>query len=249
MKKFERELAALHERLVRMGDVTESMVELAIGQIEHPRDNVHQAVIAREKQLDQMQVDIDGEAVRQLTVYSPVAADLRYLLTVMHVNTSLERIGDQAVNLCEDVQLLATNGGSGGSVGHHGRPLPKLQQMAGLVRTMVRETLDAFSGKDTSAAQRVRESDDLVDSLNDRIVREVLSDEVARELIKNPQALAGSLAQILLARSLERIADQSVNIAEDVIYMIKGSDVRHEEETAHRTDEAPATDTPDEKTT
>src|SRR5829696_7364545 len=99
MKKFDQELASLRSRVVEMGHLAQSMVEMAIAAMTD-LDAVYKQVLANEDRLDQMELDIDHEAVRLLTVYSPVATDLRFVLSVSHVNNALERIGDQAVGLC-----------------------------------------------------------------------------------------------------------------------------------------------------
>jgi len=225
MKKFAKELTALQDQLFEMGHLAESMVAMATSQLlSKSAGDVFDAVMGRERRLDKMQLDIDHEAVRMLTVYGPVATDLRYLLTVMHVNSALERMGDQAVNLCEDLQLLTARPDA--------VPKPVLGQMARIVNEMVRGALDAVVGKNARIAEHVMTRDDLVDSMNDQVVRELLSDEVVREVLRGPKDIAGALAQILVARSMERIGDQAVNICEDVIYMVKGADVRHAEEMA-----------------
>ncbi len=224
MKKFEQELAALRTRIVDMGTLSRSMVDMAISALGRPVEDVYQKVLADEEQLDQMQLDIDREAIRLLTVYGPVANDLRFVLMVARINSELERIGDQAVNMCEDLQLMATKTKSS--------PLPEIHKMAKLVSGMVRDSMAAFVQEDVRKADEVLSTDDVVDALNDQIVRELLSDQVVRSAISSeqgPSHISDALGLILLSRSLERIADQATNICEEVIYMVKGADVRHKQ--------------------
>ena len=221
MKKFDEELAVLHKQLVDMGTLAEDMLTTATQSLNTGSDNAFEAVADSERTMDQMQLDIDQEVVRLLTVYGPVATDLRYLLTVSKVTSGLERIGDQAVNICEAMQLMVDKGSSSTQ--------PQLPHMAQLVQTMLRQSLDAYINKDTKSSESIMGQDDVIDSLNDQIARELLSDDIVREAIKAPQDIANIMAQILIARSLERIADQACNICEEVFYLVKGDDVRHSE--------------------
>lgn len=218
MKRFEQELEALRDRVAGMGHLAQGMVRMALSAMTD-LPAVYKKVLEAEDQLDQMQLAIDHEAVRLLTVYSPVAADLRFVLSVSHVNQALERIGDQAVGLCHNLDFAHRHADA--SV------LPKLQQMGEMVQVMVRDALLAFIGKDAALARATMAQDDLVDSLNDQVLRETLSDDVVRRAITGPRDVAGALTQILMARSLERMADQATNICEEVIYMVQGDDVRH----------------------
>ena len=152
-------------------------------------------------------------------MYSPVAGDLRCVLTVSHVNTQLERIGDQAVNLCEYLQLTASKA--------RGTPLPKLREMARLVCNMMHNATAAYFEHDPDKAKATLAHDDLVDAMKDQITQELLSDEVAREVITGSKDIAEAMGQILIARSLERIADHATNICEEVFYMVRGDDIRH----------------------
>jgi phosphate transport system protein len=222
MKKFEHELASLRKRIVDMGTLARQMVDSAIEALDHPDTDVYQKVLVAEEQLDQMQLDIDREAIRLLTVYSPVANDLRFVLMVARINSELERIGDHAVNMCEDLQLIAGKTKSS--------PLPEVHKMSKLVSGMVRDSLAAFVQEDIKKAEEVLATDDVVDALNDQIVRELLSDQIVRHAIsadEGPADITDRLGLILLSRSLERIADQATNVCEEVIYMVKGADVRH----------------------
>lgn len=219
MKKFDQELLALQKRLVEMGERTESMVAAASRALSEPELDVEKEIHKSEDKLDQMQIDIDEEVVRLLTVYTPVATDLRYALTVSHVTSSLERIGDQAVNIYEAIQLMSDRSDA--------TPLPELFQMADIVKDMLHDAIAAYVDKNATQVEQTIGHDDLVDSLNDQVVRELLNDDVVREVLSGPKDIAGALAQILIARSMERIADQACNICEEVYYLVRGDDIRH----------------------
>jgi len=225
MQKMNHDLSVLRRRLLEMGDLAERMVGSATKALAEPHNQeLFDRVRSDEQQLDQMQVDIDHEAVRLLTIYSPVAHDLRFVLSVTRINSELERIGDHCMNMCEAIGLMTSK--------VSGTPLPEINKMTRLVGTMVHDALDAFSRNDSHKARATMNTDDLVDTLNDQIIHELLSDEVVREAISMPKDITGALSQLLLARSLERIADQACNICEEIVYMVKGADIRHEHEPA-----------------
>lgn len=219
MKKFDSELEALNRRLEEMARVSKSMLELAVSAIKDPTKDVHAEIEESEAKLDEMQTEIDQAAVRLLAVYGPVAADLRYILVVTHVTAQLERIGDQVVNVFESLHLMQPTSDHAA--------LPELRKMAALVCEMLEDALHAFFRKDADKAETTRAHDDLVDALNAQIVRKLLSDDVLRQVLKGTEDIADALAQILIARHLERIADQAVNVCKEVVYMVRGDDVRH----------------------
>ena len=219
MKKFDLELAALQKTLVKMGERAEQIVELATQALKTNSGDIEKEVYKAEDKLDQMQIQIDQEVVRLLTVYTPVATDLRYVLTVSHVTSSLERIGDQAVNICEAIRLMQDRSNS--------PPQPRVLQMAELIKEMLNKAMAAYISKDASQVEQTIGQDDLIDSLNDQVVRELLSDEVVKEALIGPRDIASALSQILIARAMERIADQACNICEEVYYLVRGDDIRH----------------------
>jgi phosphate transport system protein len=216
-KKLDRELATLKEKLVTMGDLAQSMFQDAMQALVDRDEKLIKSVFRKEEQLDQYQVDIDDEAIRSLATFGPVALDLRFLLMVARINTELERIGDQACNMCEEVQLLLNEPPL--------KPLVDLPRMADTASRMVRQSLEAFTELSTLKAFQVIRADDEVDALNNQLFRELLT-----YMLGDPKTVTRCVALILTARSLERIADHATNIAEEVIFLVKGEDVRHQEE-------------------
>ncbi|OHB75686.1 MAG: phosphate transport system regulatory protein PhoU [Planctomycetes bacterium RBG_16_64_10] len=222
MKKFEQELVGLRRRVAEMGSLSETMVVGATNVIFDPHNQaLFEKLSQDESRLDLMQLEIDRDATRMMTIYSPVASDLRFLLAVTRIDTELERIGDHVIDVCEAVQLMASKTET--------VPLPELRKMANLVKGMVSDSVSAFVQGDIRKAQATIAYDDMVDVVNDQILGELLDDHVVREVLVSDRNIAGALAQLLIARSLERIGDQAVNIGEEVVYMVKGLDIRHRE--------------------
>jgi phosphate transport system protein len=214
MKKFEQELENLKRRVVEMGHTTEEMVALSTSALVDRDQTAIERVLAHEATLDRFQLEIDGEAVRLITIYTPIARDLRFLLMVARINAELERIGDQAVNNCEYVQTLSTSPPG---------PLSDITQMAEITLGMVHDALEAFDQEDTEKARTVLKNDDDVD----RLYNETFSDLLA-DTSDDADRLSRSMNLILVARSLERIADHATNICEEVIYMVNSEDIRHQ---------------------
>lgn len=215
MRKFELELENLKGRLLEMGHVAERMVARASEALVQRDRKIVADVLAGEESLDRFQVDIDGEAVRLITVYTPTAKDLRFLLMVVRINTEIERIGDQAVNNCEYVEMFLSNPPA--------RPLHDLSRMTDIACEMVHGALAAFASEDVEMARKVVALDDQVDALN----RQTFTDLLA-ESADDPDTVKRSMSLILLARSLERIADHAENICEEVVFLVKGEDIRHQ---------------------
>jgi phosphate transport system protein len=220
MKKFDNELNALNAQLAAMGDLTKQMVRLACHAVKDRSRDVYDEALVMERKVDLMQLAIDKEAVRMLTVYSPVATDLRYLLVGMHVTSQLERIGDQVMNVCESLRMMRS-----AAVQHP--TVETLERMATMVPEVVDEALDAYFSKDAEKAIATRTRDDVIDALNDQVMRDLLTDQVLKDVLSGAENIGEAVAQILISRQLERIADQATNICKEVVYMVRGDDVRH----------------------
>jgi phosphate transport system protein len=220
MKKFDSEVTGVQRRLREMGDLARSMVSLAAAAVKDRTRDVGPEMSQAESRLNKMQTEIDQEAIRMLTVYGPVAKDLRYILVCTHITAKFERMGDQSVNVCQAMQLMHTDPATHPMMG-------TVCKMADLVCEMVDDALDAYFAQNVEKAIATRARDDVMDSLNDQVMRELLTDEVLRQVLAGATDIGEAVAQILIARYLERIADQATNICKEVVYMVKGSDVRH----------------------
>ncbi len=220
MKKFEDDLDVLHGKLSQMAVLTQSMVKLATDAVQDRTKDVGDELAASEKRLDQMQIDIDHDAVRLLTVYGPVAKSLRDLLVITHVTAQLERMGDQCLNVLEAVRLMSSDP-------LKNRVRPVVGKLAILVGELVDDALDAYFRKDAEKARATRTRDDMADALNDQVMKEIFTDDVLREVLEGARDIADAVAQVLIGRHLERIADQATNICKEVVYLVEGHDVRH----------------------
>jgi len=214
MKKFEEELATLKRRIGDMGALAESMVAAASDALINAERTAVEQVRASEPKLDRFQIEIDREAIRLVTVYSPVAKDLRFLLMMLRINSELERIGDQAVDNCKYVESVPA------------RPSPVavrvLSKMSVMTLRMVHEALRAFEHEDIDQAQTIIGLDDQVDAMNAETCRQLLEHRTT-----DPDIVTRGIGLILAAQSLERIADHATNICEEVFYLVEGEDIRH----------------------
>lgn len=214
-RKFDEDLAALKNKVVAMGQLAQAMIQTSMKSLVDRNAALIQTVLEYEDKLDRFQIEIDNEAIRLMAIQAPVALDLRFILMVARINTELERIGDLCVNLCESIQLLLTEPPL--------KPLVDLPKMADISGRMVENSLQAFLDASTEKALQVIKVDDEVDALNDQIFRELLT-----YMLSNPTNITRALSLILMARNLERIADHATNVAEEVVYLVKGEDIRHQ---------------------
>jgi phosphate transport system protein len=210
---FETELHALRDRLLAMGSLAETMIHKGIKALVDRDAALVQAVLAHEEEMDLLCIEIDDRCFTQLALRQPMASDLRFLVGGIKINSDLERIGDQAVSIALRARSLINQPLL--------KPLIDIPRMTSIVQEMVRYSLDAFVGRDPELARNVIDRDDEVDSLRDQIFRELLT-----YMMGDPATIPRALDLILVSRNLERIADHATNIAEDVIYIVRGEDVR-----------------------
>lgn len=220
-RHFDKELVLLNEKLIRMAALAEEMIRISVKVLVFREASPIEEVNRREKDVNNLQVEIDEDIVALIARMQPVATDLRFLIAASKINGELERIADQAINICENTVFLLKF--------PQLKPLVDMPIMADIVQRMVRDSLDAYVQRDTVKAQEVLNSDDKVDAFKDQIFRELLT-----YMMSDPQTIQRALSLILIARNLERIADHSTNISEEVIYMVQGRDVRHHHEEKQR---------------
>ena len=217
MRHFSIELDELNEKLLQMGGLVESAIHRSVRSlIEQDRD-LAEEVIRDEPEINRIEMEIDGLATRLLALRQPVARDLRLLTAALKINTDLERIGDLAVHVAERSLSLM----------HHPlvKPMTDIPKMASLVQSMLLKCLDAFVQGDAELARSVLVSDDEVDKLRDAVYAELLD-----IMQRDPAVLTAAIDLLFIARNLERIGDHATNIAEDVVFLVKGVDVRHRAE-------------------
>ncbi len=215
VRHIDSELQDLKDLALQMGGNVEKAFECACLTITSRDPKCFDELVKHEAKINDMQIRMDEACVNILAKQAPVARDLRLVIAITKINTDLERMGDQSTNISLNARDLYA------AWPHTALPV-EIQQMMGDVRSMVRLVLDSFSKRDVEAANRVLEMDDRVDGLKDRMF------ETMKEQMKsNPDQVEIGLAFIMIAKNLERMADHATNIAEEVIYLATGNDVRH----------------------
>lgn len=213
--RFHQGLGDLKQKLLTMGGMAEQAVERAVLAFQNRDISVCELVLRDEAHINAAEREVDEIAVDLLAMQQPMAVDLRFIVACIKINSDLERVGDQAVNIAERVMDMV-----------HG-PRAELNvdipRMAALSINMVRDALNAFLTADAELARSVLERDDLVDNMN----REIF-EATDLSITQNPETHRDALDTMIVARNLERVADHATNIAEDVIFWVRGADVRHQ---------------------
>jgi len=211
---FTREIDNLKRKILSLSAVVEEQVRQAAKAVQERDAQLAKEVISGDIDIDEAEVEIEEDCLKILALYQPVAGDLRFLVAVLKINNDLERIGDLAVNIARKAAALASQ-----------LPMTVPFDLAAMVertQAMLRDSLDALVNLDTSLANRVCASDDEVDKMK-RAARLKIEEMIKIE----PDRVAYLLKLLAAARNMERIADLTTNIAEDVIYMVDGKIVRH----------------------
>jgi phosphate transport system protein len=206
----------LRKQILIMGGLAEQMIHEMSAVLLERKTELQSRIREREEEMDRLQKAIDDETLRLISVYTPVAGDLRLLLMTTRINGELERIGDQTLNIMKAFQILLEDQALKLTV--------DMPRMAELALSMVHDALDAFVERSEEQARAVIAKDDVVDALNDEISQRLL-----REMRSDPENVIQQLGLILVSRAFERIADHAVNIAEDTVYVLKGEDIRHQD--------------------
>jgi phosphate transport system protein len=212
--RFHQGLDDLKQKLLAMGGMAEQAVERAVRAYQSRDLSLCEVVLRDESKINAAERDVDEMSIDLLAMQQPMAIDLRFIVACIKINADLERVGDQAVNIAERVMDLLTRPDPGLNV--------DIPRMAQLSISMVRDALNAFLAADVAMAQSVLERDDLVDNMN----REIF-EAVDAGIAKPGQDHRNLLDTMIVARNLERVADHATNIAEDVIFWVRGADVRH----------------------
>ena len=217
MRHFTQELEELNQHLLQMGGLVEATIHRSVRSLVDRDQSLAEQVLQDEARINRMEIEIDSLTTRLLARQQPVAKDLRFLTAAMKINTDLERMGDLAVNIAERaISLLAQP---------PLKPMIDIPRMAGLVESMLLNSLDAFVNADEAKARSVLMADDEVDHLRDAVYSELVE-----YMQREPTAVRAAVDLIFVARNLERIGDHATNIAEDVVFFVKGVDVRHHAE-------------------
>ena len=214
---FDQELTALKDMLLRMSSLSEQGVAQSLKALVQRDSALAKRVDSDDTELDQLQMEIDERCIQLIALRQPKARDLRFLVMTMKIASDLERIGDQAVNIAHRTEELNREALL--------KPLIDVPRMADIARGMIRETLDAFVYAKPELARQVIARDDEVDKINRQLHRELTS-----FMIEDPHTITRCLNLMSVAHNLERIGDHATNIAEEVVYLYEGRDIRHQRE-------------------
>ena len=218
MLHFREELEELQSKLLEMGGLVEAAIHNSVLALVERDEDKAKDVMWNEALVNQKEIEIDELATRMLALFQPMARDLRFITAVIKINNDLERMGDLAVNITERALTLMREPAV--------KPLIDIPRIADLAESMVHRALDAFAKHDADMARDVLLSDDAVDRLRDAVYDELLS-----FMQEERSTINRAVSLMFIAQNLERIADHSTNIAEDVLFAVKGIDVRHHAET------------------
>jgi len=219
---FDQDLGALKDKLITMGGLAEAAVRRSMTALTERKDTLARDAKERDEVLDELEIEIDEMAV-SLLAKAPLASDLRLVTVAMKISQNLERVGDEATTIARralevnaEVQL---------------KPYVDIPKMADTALEMLKEALDAFVTRDPGRARAVIPRDKEVDSLNKQLHR-----ELASFMVEQPATISRCLNLMVITKALERIADHATNIAEEVVYVYEGRDIRHTGAGQHRAD-------------
>lgn len=213
-RHYDEDLRTLRNHILEMGGLVEKQLAEAMEALVERDSAAAAGIIERDKAVNRMDVEMDEICLRLLALHQPAARDLRLITTAMKITTDLERAGDMAENICERAIELAAEPLL--------KPLIDLPRMANIAFGMLRRSLDAFVREDVDLALRVCREDDDVDALTEQLFRELSS-----YMAEDPRTITRALRLMFVSKYLERVADHATNIAEMVVFMVKGKSIRH----------------------
>lgn len=217
-RHFHEQLQQLKETMLKMAAAVETSIVKAIDALIERDDRLADEVIAMDERINNLELLIDEQCLKLLATQQPMAIDLRFITSALKINNDLERMGDHAVNIAEITKLLNQQ--------ELLKPLIDIPRMAQLAQSMVKDSLDSFINGDVEKARAVCVRDDEVDQLNDQLFRELLT-----YMLSDNKTITRALDLILVSRNLERIADLSTNISEEVIFIYKAQMIKHRVDT------------------
>jgi phosphate transport system protein len=213
-RHFHEDLARLRTRLLEMSSMAEALVERAMEALAERDPEKAAAVVAGDRELDAVELEIDEACLNLLALQQPMARDLRFITMAMKISNDLERVGDHAVNIAQAVEHTAGQ--------RRIARLPEIDEMATIARSMLADSLDHFMRSDADGAREVCARDDRVDRLHESLFRILLT-----HMMEDPRTIGGAMSMILVSKNLERIADLATNIAEDVVFLVEGRSIKH----------------------
>jgi len=214
--QFDSELNAVSSRVMELGGMVESQISQAVYALAQFDTDAADRVIETETRVNAMEIEIDRELSSIIARRQPTARDLRLLIAISKTTANLERVGDEANKIARMVKSIIESGSA------RALPSTELRIAADLASGLLRKALDAFARLDTAAALSILKDDDLIDKEFDGFVRKLVT-----YMMEDPRTISASLDLLFLAKAIERIGDHAKNIAEFIIYIVKGADVRH----------------------
>lgn len=213
-RHFHDELDVLQKRLMEMAGIVEHLVARAVEAVLQRNGSAAAAIVADDSRVDELEVEVDERVMELLALHQPMASDLRQVIATNKVANDLERVGDHAVNIAKAARRLMDTS-----------PLPELRElpeMAQITREMLADALAAYVSRNAGTARMVCITDDKVDSLRRSLFRILVT-----HMLEDPKRIGGALELLLISQNLERIADLSTNIAEDVVFLVEGRTIKH----------------------
>ena len=214
--QFDVELTSVSSRVLELGGLVESQIRHAVYALSQFSTEVAEQVIATEAQVNAMEVEIDRDLSSIIARRQPTAIDLRLLMAISKTTANLERAGDESEKIARMVKAIVASGAA------RSLPASELRLAADLASGLLRKALDAFARLDVTAAISILKEDDLIDAEFDGFVRKLVT-----YMMEDPRTISASLDLLFIAKAIERIGDHAKNIAEFIIYVVKGADVRH----------------------
>jgi len=214
-RHFQKELIKIKKMILSLGATVEERVQMAKSAIDDRDAQLARRIIKLDFEIDEMEVEVEEECLKILALHQPVAVDLRFLIAVIKINNDLERIGDQAVNIAERVEFISQKDPADFVFDY--------SIMAEKTQVMLKMSLDALVNLDVDLALKVVLMDDEVDD-----IKVIAYNKIKAAMAKDPDNLGYYINLLLISRHLERLADHTTNIAEEVIYMIEGDIIRHD---------------------
>ncbi len=217
-KSYERELSELRDRLLEMGGLVEIAIASSVRAVTERDAELAEQVKDRDREINRMEVDVDGACRRVLALRQPAASDLRFITTALKIVTDLERMGDLAVNVAERALELAQTPAHSAVLA----PMHDLAKLADLSEAQLKGALDAFVTRDVEKAEAVLRGDELLDALYLKIFTSLLA-----IMMEDSRNIRRATSIMFAAKYLERFGDHATNLAEMVVYMVRGTDIRH----------------------
>jgi len=213
-KAYEAELRAIRDKLLEMGGLVEQAIAASVRAMTERDVDLAEQVKLRDRDINRMEVEVDAMCRRVLALRQPAASDLRFVTTALKIVTDLERMGDLAVNIAERARDLSQAAALA--------PMHELAKLADLSEAQLKKALDAFVTADVAKAEQVMQGDDLLDALYLKIFNDLLA-----LMMEDSRNIRRATSVMFAAKYLERFGDHATNLAEMVVYMVRGTDVRH----------------------